>query len=108
MEDTLNPISTIHSLAIHNMQQAFRECSQFYEVIRTHQGFRLISSDLREQLRQSEQEVHFTTERLMTYLQSGQMTPEMAEEAYAYAQCHLEMVMDLLSGLNAFSRVPLN
>lgn len=108
MEDTLNPIPTIHSLAIHNMQQAFRECSQFYQVIRTHSGFRLISPDLREQLRQSEQEVHFTTERLMSYLESGQMSCEMAEEAYAYAQCHLEMVMDLLSGLNAVSNAPLN
>ncbi|GEM44377.1 hypothetical protein [Deinococcus cellulosilyticus] len=95
-------------MVIHNMQQAFRECSRYYEVVRTHRGFRLIPLELKEQLRQSEAEVHTTTERLHAYLQSGQITREMAEEACAYAQCHIEMVMDLLSGLNAVSSTPMN
>ncbi|GGJ39190.1 hypothetical protein [Deinococcus roseus] len=86
-----------------NMQQAFTECSRCYEVVRTHRGFWQMPSEMIEQIQVFEQEVKSTSQRLSEALETGHMTPEVAQEACLYAQYHIEMVMDVLGGLNALS-----
>ncbi|WP_034340333.1 hypothetical protein [Deinococcus misasensis] len=94
--------------SIHHVTAAFHSCTRYYEALRAHRGFRMMPPEMADQLDLCVQDVQDSLARLQGCLDSGRMTPELLQEAHAYVQCHMDMVMDLFTGLNGLSGVQKN